>query len=107
MPTLASTYYKGKKMHGLRSKIWNHLTRFVPRAHRCVRSRFSEAEDARTHQFDFLARSPLPRGRSLGQERAQLSFTGAENMTRAQCHWSPRARGLKSPSDEHHVEWHY
>lgn len=55
MPTLVSTYYKGKKMHGLRSKIWNHLTRFVPRAHRCGRSRFSEAEDARTHQFDFLA----------------------------------------------------
>lgn len=50
-----------------------------------------------------LTFSPLPRGRSLGQERAQLSYTGAENMTRAQCCWSPRARGPKWPRDEHHA----
>lgn len=100
MPTLVSTYYKGKKMHGLRQKFGTTSPGLFREpiavlGHDSVRRKMPGPIN--------LTFSPLPRGRSLGQERAQLNYAGAENMTRAQCHWSPRARGLKSPRDEHHA----
>lgn len=104
MPTLVSTYYKGEKCMGSGQKFGTTSPGLFREpvavlGHDSVRRKIPGPIN--------LTFSPLPRGRSLGQERAHLSYTRAETMTRAQCHWSPRARGLKSPRDEHHVEWHY
>lgn len=76
MPTLASTYYKGKKMHGLRQKFGTTS----PGLFREPIAVFSHDSVRRKMPGPInLTFSPARRsqeGGAFGQERAQLSYTG-------------------------------